>query len=90
MIPSGSRHGQVGRAIHSPNAVRVGAGRAAQVAIVDLHKRSDNHFELMDQYHGYLRTAWGNWRVDGVYRTRNGLYEWRYEGDVVVEERKNQ
>jgi len=65
-------------------------GRAAQVAIVDLHKRSDNHFELMDQYHGYLRTAWGNWRVDGVYRTRNGLYEWRYEGDVVVEERKNQ
>lgn len=61
-------------------------GTAGRYAIVDLHKRSDNHFELMDQYYGYLRTAWGNWRVDGIYRTRNGLYEWRYEGDVAVDE----
>jgi hypothetical protein len=60
-------------------------GAEGKVAMVDLHKRSDNHFEQMKRYHGYLRTAWGNWRVDSVYRTCNGLYEWRYEGDVVVD-----
>ncbi|CAA6692830.1 MULTISPECIES: hypothetical protein [unclassified Lentimonas] len=60
-------------------------GAQGRVAMVDLHKRSDNHFEAMDNYHGYLRTAWGNWRVDGVYRTCNGRYEWRYEGDVAAE-----
>ncbi len=60
-------------------------GAAGRVAMVDLHKRSDNHFECMDRYYGYLRTAWGNWRVDGVYRTCNGLYEWCYEGDVESE-----
>ncbi|MGJ8654269.1 MAG: hypothetical protein ACSHX8_13500 [Opitutaceae bacterium] len=53
-----------------------------QATIVDLHKRSDNRFEAMSRYFGVLRTAWGNWRVDSVYRTRNGVYEWRYEGDV--------
>ena len=56
--------------------------------MVDLHKRSDNHFEWMNQYHGYLRTAWGNWRVDGVYRTQNELYEWQYKGDVRATETK--
>lgn len=50
--------------------------------IVDLHKRSDNRFEPMERYFGVLRTAWGSWKVDSVYRTQNGLYEWRYEGDV--------
>ena len=59
-------------------------GAEGRIAMVDLHKRSDNHYELMEHYHGYLRTAWGNWRVDGIYRTRNGHYEWRYEGDVVL------
>ncbi len=63
-------------------------GTEGRVAVVDLHKHSDNHFELMDHYHGYLRTAWGNWRVDGVYRTCNGLYEWRYTGDVEIEPRE--
>ena len=51
-------------------------------SVVDLHKRSDNHFEPMERYFGYLHTPLGNWPVDSVYRTRNGLYEWRYEGDV--------
>ncbi len=50
--------------------------------VVDLHKRSDNHFAAMERTFGVLRTAWGNWPVDSVYRTINGLYEWRYEGDV--------
>jgi len=60
-----------------------GPGTTPNVStIVDLHKRSDNHFEAMDRYFGFLRTAWGNWKIDSVYRTRNGLYEWRYEGDV--------
>lgn len=54
--------------------------------IVDLHKRSDNRFEPMERYFGVLRTAWGSWPVDSVYRTRNGLYEWRYEGDLEYEE----
>ncbi|MGJ8651073.1 MAG: hypothetical protein ACSHX4_11995 [Opitutaceae bacterium] len=57
-------------------------GKPQTATIVDLHKRSDNRFEAMDRYFGYLHTAWGNWQVDSVYRTRNGLYEWRYEGDV--------
>lgn len=52
--------------------------------IVDLHKRSDNHFEAMARYFGVLRTAWGSWPVESVYRTINGRYEWRYEGDVTV------
>lgn len=65
-----------------------GPGNQANTAtIVDLHKRSDNHFEAMDHHYGFLRTALGNWKVDSVYRTQNGLYEWRYEGDV--EERSN-
>ncbi|MEN8661666.1 MAG: hypothetical protein ACN4GF_04290 [Lentimonas sp.] len=60
-----------------------GPGTKPETAtIVDLHKRSDNRFEPMERYFGVLRTAWGNWKVDSVYRTVNGLYEWRYEGDV--------
>ncbi|HAV13285.1 MAG TPA: hypothetical protein DCX06_07335 [Opitutae bacterium] len=58
------------------------ANEPRKATIVDLHKRSDNHFEAMRRYFGVLRTAWGNWQVDSVYRTVNGLYEWRYEGDV--------
>ncbi|MGJ8640351.1 MAG: hypothetical protein ACSHYA_13265 [Opitutaceae bacterium] len=58
------------------------SGKPDQATIVDLHKRSDNRFEAMERHFGVLRTAWGNWKVDSVYRTRNGLYEWRYEGDV--------
>lgn len=60
-----------------------GPGREPNTApIVDLHKRSDNHFEPMKQLAGTLATADGAWRVDSVYRTLNGRYEWRYEGDV--------
>ena len=55
---------------------------ANKATIVDLHKHSDNRFEHMERYFGVLRTAWGNWKVDSVYRTRKGIYEWRYEGDV--------
>ena len=52
------------------------------VTIVDLHKLRGNHFEAMGRYFGCLYTPMGNWTVDSVYRTRNGLYEWRYEGNV--------
>jgi hypothetical protein len=58
------------------------AGEPNKATIVDLHKRSDNRFEPMERYFGVLRSAWGSWKVDSVYRTKNGLYEWRYEGDV--------
>lgn len=45
--------------------------------VVDLQKCCDNRFELMDQHYGCMRTAWGNWRVDGAYRIRNSIYEWQ-------------
>lgn len=56
--------------------------KPGQATMVDLHKRSDNHFQAMQQLTGTLKTTWGTWEVDGVYRTCNGIYEWRYEGDV--------
>ncbi|MBK1858455.1 hypothetical protein [Cerasicoccus arenae] len=60
-----------------------GPGREPRTAtMVDLHKNSDNHFAPMPQFAGVLTTAQGAWPVDSVYRTVNGLYEWRYEGDV--------
>lgn len=57
------------------------AAEANTATIVDLQKRSDNHFEAMP-YTGELVTGFGEFAVDGVYRTVNGLYEWRYEGDL--------
>jgi len=57
--------------------------RRGEATVVDLHNRSDNRFEPMERYFGILRTAWGSWPVDSVYRTRNGLYEWRYEGRIL-------
>ncbi len=54
------------------------------VTMVDLHKCSDNHFEALPQYRGTLHTPMGEWPVDSLYRTQNGLYEWRYEGDVTL------
>jgi len=56
--------------------------RRGDATVVDLRKRSGNRFEPMERYFGILRTARGSWPVDSVYRTREGLYEWRYEGDV--------
>lgn len=58
--------------------------RPNTVTQVDLHKRSDNHFEAMSNFAGYLRTPLGKWPIDSLYRTQNGLYEWRYEGDVLI------
>lgn len=55
--------------------------------MVDVHSCGYSHFELMSRYYGYLRTAWGNWKVDGVYRSCNGTYEWRYNGDVSMDHR---
>jgi len=59
-----------------------GPAAANTVTKIDLHKRSDNHFEAMERYFGYLYTPLGSWSVESVYRTVNGLYEWRYGGDV--------
>lgn len=54
--------------------------------MVDLHTSENEHFELMNRYYGYLRTAWGNWKIDGVYRSRNGIYEWQYNGEIPTTE----
>ena len=67
---------QVGARTYGPTS------QPNKATIVDLYQRSDNRFEPMERHFGVLRTAWGNWKVDSVYRTCNGLYEWRYEGDV--------
>ncbi|MEM1223060.1 MAG: hypothetical protein AAGH40_09875 [Verrucomicrobiota bacterium] len=49
--------------------------------IIDLNKRG-TEWAAMERYFGFLKTAYGNWPVDSVYRSRNGSYEWVYEGNV--------
>ena len=54
--------------------------------VVDLHKRDQSRFKLMNRYYGYLRTAWGNWKVDSVYRSCKGIYEWQQKGNIFVKD----
>ncbi|MEM7789817.1 MAG: hypothetical protein AAF546_00315 [Verrucomicrobiota bacterium] len=57
----------------------LGSGKAT---IVDLRKKGTQWSE-MERYFGYLKTAYGNWPVASVYRSRNEVYEWREKGEVI-------
>ncbi len=50
--------------------------------VADLEKGSPNAFALRAGWAGWLRTPWGAWPSDGVYRTCDGVYQWRVLGRV--------
>lgn len=56
--------------------------RADRYLVVDLEKGSPNAFELLPGWGGTLKTPWGAWATDGVYRTVDGAYQWRLLGEV--------
>ena len=53
-----------------------------QFDVVDLEKGSPNMFTFLPGYGGILTTPHGKWRADGVYKTINGIYQWRNLGRV--------
>jgi hypothetical protein len=50
--------------------------------VVDLEKGSPNAFTHCRGWEACLSTRWGTWKADGVYRTVDGLYQWRVLGAV--------
>lgn len=56
-------------------------GKGDRVEIIDLHKMKDNHF-YQQKMDGVLKTEFGEWPVESVYLTENGLYQWVYEGRI--------
>lgn len=56
-------------------------GKGERVEIMDLHKMKDNKF-FKQKLEGVLTTQFGEWQVESVYLTENGLYQWVHEGKV--------
>ena len=72
---------------YTKSALNYGPGKNNECCmLVYLHTSGQNSFELMDRYYGCLRTAWGNWKIDGVYRSHNGIYEWRHNKDIYMKD----
>lgn len=56
-------------------------GKGNRIEIIDLHKMTDNGFHKKELT-GILKTHLGEWAVESVYLTENGLYKWAHEGQV--------
>lgn len=56
-------------------------GKGKRIEIMDLHKLKDNKF-YKQNLRGTLKTEFGEWPVESVYLTENGIYQWVHEGKV--------
>ena len=54
-------------------------GKGKRIDIIDLHKLKDNKFKRQN-LKGTLKTPLGEFKVESVFLTKDGHYQWVYEG----------
>ena len=53
---------------------------ADKFCVVDLEKDENLCFEGLETWRGILETEMGRWICDGIYRTTNQIYDWKFYG----------